>query len=143
MEEFKISRDKQNPTWAWVSNTDASNVPYVRCILLDVIDSGCVCVHEAYTQDYMRGKTYNVYTWRYFRIIKEPVFRPFKDSEEFVAYCKTITDMRVVNSTNKRMYTITHVEAYGVCISGYGSCRYDRLHSYFTWLDGSPIGVKE
>lgn len=149
MDGIKISRDKQNPTWVWVHNQ--MELPDKTCpkrILIDIIDAGCMCVSEGDTTKYINGENYNIYRWKYFTIIKEPTYRPFKDGNEFIEYCKARTDMRVIRKSDGCLHTITDIDSDPTSNScmwvGCGEWLSPQVvFGDFTWLDGSPIGVKE
>lgn len=148
MEEIKISRDKKNPTWAWVCDTNKKPSSGCKTIIIDIVKNGCICVSEADITDYMNGEYYNVYHWNYFTIIKAPAYRPFKDDKEFIEYCKTRMDMRVIRKSDGCIRTITsigndHFSKLCVCIDLNGWFGLQVLFEGFTWIDGSPIGVKE
>jgi len=58
-----ISRDKKNPTWVWVGNTE-SEVKEKKCkrILLDFYAGGCVCVGDIYDENYINNLNYAAFS---------------------------------------------------------------------------------
>ena len=72
-DKIEISRDKKNPTWAWVWDVDKPLVftdDYKR-IIIDVCGSEAVCVYYLDEENYMAGKRYSTVIFDNYEIIKE------------------------------------------------------------------------
>lgn len=146
MRDIEISRDKKNPTWAWVWDGYKPLVfsdGYKR-IIIDVCGSEAVCVYYLDEENYMAGKRYSTVFYDNYEIIKEPTYRPIETLEDYIEATKDRNNLRVIAKNE----TFTADLRYGdfdrvnnkMYFLGYDS---EYIFKNCVWLDDrSPVGVK-
>ena len=72
-DKIEISRDKKNPTWAWVWDGDKPDkfTDDNKRIIIDACGSEAVCVYSLDEENYMAGKRYSTVIFDNYEIIKE------------------------------------------------------------------------
>ena len=145
-EKIEISRDKRNPTWAWVGDTiyDVTSKNKKR-IIIDICDNGCIAVDNNCKARYNNNSTYSTERWSHFIIIKELTYRPFETIEEYIEATKDKKDLRIISKHCKKIINLDNVSEDSISVY-FCECKYNAkeiFHDYL-WLDDhSPVGVKE
>ena len=112
--------DLDNPQWCYVWD-DGDEHKYKRIFVAELSNGKCMACD-------IDGDGCH---WQHYELITEPKWRPFRDEKEFIEHCKTRTDMRILDKDG-------HMQTILVSAQGF-----KHLYDNYTWLDGSPIGVKE
>jgi len=143
---MEISRDKKNPTWAYVWDRDKPEkfTEDDKRIIIDACEDGCVCVCALDVERYISDKRYSTTFFQHYEIIKEPEYRPIKTLEDYLEVLKHRKNLRVVSKD----------DTFTVDLSC-GDFDYLRKKIYFRGYDGeyifencvfcddrSPVGVK-
>ena len=145
-DNIEISRDKKNPTWAWVWDVDKPLVftdDYKR-IIIDVCGSEAVCVYYLDEENYMAGKRYSTVIFDNYEIIKEPTYRPFETIKEYIEATKDRKDFRAIRKDGQTITSLIDADSRSdekqIWFRG-SSSRY--IYADYVWLDDrSPVGVK-
>ena len=78
-----------------------------------------------------------------YRIKPEPKYRPFKDAEECWHEMKKHKPFGWVKDRNGSKFVIENVDSRGfVEVYGEGTCNFNEVFEDFTFVDGTPFGVK-
>jgi hypothetical protein len=143
---MEISRDKKNPTWAYVWDGDKPEkfTEEDRRIIIDACEDGCVCVCSLDVERYISDKRYSTTLFQHYEISKEPEYRPIQTLEDYLEVVKRRKSLRIVSKGG----TFT-IDLY--C----GDFDYLKKKIYFRGYDGeyllencvfcddrSPVGVK-
>lgn len=140
---MEISRDKSNPTWVLVGD-HIGECNKKRIIVDTFIDGGCIAVREVDSDKYIKGECYEVSNWKYFKEIKLPKYRPYKNCEEFIEELKKHT-LPYVIACHGAVYTINKIDILHqkIKISPWSEYTVNQLVN-LKWLDtGEPLGVLE
>lgn len=145
-DNIEISRDKKNPTWAWVwdgKKPDKFTDDNKR-IIVDACGNGCVCVMSGDETIYSDNGIYDIESWLFYEIIKEPTYRPIYTLEEYIEATKDRKDLRAISKDGTRILSLQEVDANsgeGIIYFSGNSSRY--IYENYVWLDDrSPVGVK-
>ena len=147
MKDIEISRDKKNPTWAWVWDGDPKpsffSDDYKR-IIIDACGSEAVCVYSLDEENYMAGKRYSTVIFDNYEIIKETTYRPFETIEEYIEATKDRKDFRAIRKDGQTITSLIDADSRSdekqIWFRG-SSSRY--IYADYVWLDDrSPVGVK-
>ena len=143
---MEISRDKKNPTWAYVWDGEKPEIftEEDRRIIIDACEDGCICVSYADQDRYINDKRYSTVYFKYFQIIKGPEYRPIQTLEDYLEVVKRRKSLRIVSKDGTFTVNLS-------C----GDFDYLRKKIYFRGYDGeyllencvfcddrSPVGVK-
>jgi len=143
---MEISRDKKNPTWAYVWDGDKPEkfTEEDRRIIIDACEDGCVCVCSLDVERYILDKRYSTTLFQHYEISKEPEYRPIKTLEDYLEVVKH----------RKNLCIISKDDTFTVNLSC-GDFDYLQKKIYFRGYDGeyllencvfcddrSPVGVK-
>ena len=144
-DKIEISRDKKNPTWAWVWDEKplVFTDDYKR-IIIDACGNGCICVDLGDEKRYMDNGIYDTRAHFFYEIIKEPTYRPFQTIEEYIEATKDRKDFRIIKKDGKILYNGINLHYW---ITGKltinGNIDAEEFFNNFVWLDDrSPVGVK-
>ena len=145
--EIVISRDKKNPTWAWV--WDKKKPEYFveddKRIIVDILKDCCKCVDIEDENNYQENLMYSTTCYKNFEIIKEPTYRPFETIEEYIEATKDRKDLRVICKDGTRILSLHEVDANsgeGIIYFSGNSSRY--IYENYVWLDDrTSVGVNE
>ena len=151
MKDIEISRDKKNPTWAYVWDyKDKSDIR--KTIILDIfepvhgrINTGtCLAVHGNDIENYINGLSYCLIYFNYYEIIKEPEYRHFETIEEYIEATKDRKDFRIIKKDGKILYNGINLHYW---ITGEltinGNIDSEEFFNNYVWFDDrSPVGVK-
>ena len=78
-----------------------------------------------------------------YRIKPEPKYRPFKDAEECWHEMQKHKPFGWVKDRNGSKFVIENVDSRGfVEVYGDGTCNFNEVFEDFTFVDGTPFGVK-
>jgi len=146
MKDIEISRDKKNPTWAYVwdgKKPDRFTDDYKR-IIIDVCGNGCICVHADDKIRYSDNGVYDTETWSYYEIIKEPIYRPIYTLEDYIEATKDRKDLRVIEKNEIVIFNLVtgliNKDSKEIYFDGHDG-KY--IYKNYVWLDDrSPVGVK-
>lgn len=145
MKDIEISRDKKNPTWAWVWQDNSEDKE--KRIIIDICGKECMCTDEGYEENYMNNLPYQTWAGGNYEIIKEPTYRPIYTLEEYIKATKDRKDLRAIDKKNKAIYDLSSFYSRSdgcgyFSISGYTLDSKIALQNC-VWLDdSSPVGVK-
>ena len=78
-----------------------------------------------------------------YRLKPEPKYRPFKDAEECWHEMQKHKPFGWVKNRNGSKFVIENVDSRGfVEVYGEGTCNFNEVFEDFTFVDGTPFGVK-
>ena len=145
-DKIEISKDKKNPTWAWVWDGDKPEefTDDDKRIIIDVCGAEAVCVYYHDEKNYMAGKRYSTVIFDNYEIIKEPTYRPFQTIEDYIEATKDRKDFRAISKDGQILYNginIHYLMPGKLTING----KFDpeEFLTKFVWFDDrSPVGVK-
>lgn len=96
-------------------------------------------------EDYWGTNDYPIFDWEDFdyRIKKEPTYRPFKNAKECWEEMHKHSDFGWIR--NEVYYQlIRNVNSEFICVDDFVKrFNYEEALGYFTFIDGTPFGIKE
>lgn len=146
MSDIEISRDKKNPTWAYVWDGDKPEefTDDDKRIIVDICGKYVMCVYATDEEHYLSGSRYSTVYYENYEIIKEPEYRPFVTIEEYIEATKDRKDFRIIKKDGKILYNGINLHYW---ITGKltinGNIDSEEFFNNYVWLDDrSPVGVK-
>ena len=143
---MEISRDKKNPTWAWVwdRNKPEKFSDNDKKIIADICREGVICVYFKDEEAYLAGSLYRTIPYENYEIIKNPEYRCIKTIEDYLEVVKDRKSLLVIAKDGSFTLNI-----------GLGDFDYLSGKVFFRGYDGeyvfencvfcddrSPVGVK-
>lgn len=145
MKDIEISRDKKNPTWAWVGDSQVDVEAKIdKRIVVSICENGVVCVINGDNKNFQNNKVFATMQWFYYEIIKEPTYRPIETLEDYIEATKNRQDLRVIAKDETYLLNLgmgqVNKENKKISFRGYDG-KY--IFENCVWLDDrSPVGVK-